>query len=208
MIWFVALAASAASFSPPVPTTGRALASSYDVPVQLMMSERLYAVTYRAIVDPSGKLRECEIERSSGDRKVDAYTCLLVKRRGKYFAARNENGEPTFGVHRETVQWWTGEEAMPKGSFTDIELSVIELPKGVKSPALVQVMFAVDAQGEISSCALGPEAGEEYDERGPPLAQAACESIRANFKASPVRDGAGNFVPSIQNGTVRFTAAR
>ena len=170
----------------------------------MLKPEHVYAVAFRAIVEPSGKLRECQIERSSGDTKVDAYTCALVMRRAKYSAALDPTGLPTFGVYRNTMQWWVGDGFPPKVSNADLELSVISLPKGVKSPALVQVMFAVDANGRVSSCALGPEAGRGSYEKDPLLIQAACEHVLTSFKAIPVKDGAGNFVPSMQNGTVRF----
>ena len=110
-------------------------------------------------------------------------------RRAKYSAAREPSSFPTFGVYRNTVQWWVGDLFPPKVSYADIELSVISLPKGVKSPALVEVMFAVDAGGRVSSCALGPEKGPGSCETDPLLVQTACDHVLTSFKAIPVKDG-------------------
>src|SRR5438094_701390 len=138
MFWI----ALAAQLSAPLPSNLSAWMTPDDVPVQMLKSERQYLVGVRVIVDPSGAKRECQVGRSSGDQKLDSYTCYLIMKRARFAPARDIGGLPSIGVYSTIIGWWVGDGYPPKPSAGDLEIAVSGLPKGSKSPALVRLMFA------------------------------------------------------------------
>ena len=64
-----------------------------------------------------------------------------------------------------------------------LNLSVQALPSGIKSPAAVRVMFAVDQKGAISSCTPEPTQPFELINNNPALVSVACAQLAEKLQA-------------------------
>jgi hypothetical protein len=85
----------------------------------------------------------------------------------------------------------------------DMELEVDKLPKGQRSPAFANVMFAVDTFGKPSSCSAQPPVFRSQ-KVNPELVSIACKELLGKFTALPAKDESGNVFTSVQTGTVKF----
>ena len=59
----------------------------------------------RTTVRPDGGIDSCRVEVSSGDKKLDAYTCAIIMKRAKFEPAKWIDGSPAYGVIRVPVSW-------------------------------------------------------------------------------------------------------
>lgn len=198
------LIALAAQLSAPVPTNLERWFSHNDVPIGELEFDKPKIVPFRAVVAPNGKLQDCQILFSSGSAAVDRLTCKLVKQRARFKPAIGLDGKPAYGAYRSAATWVITEGSRPDSTpvFSDIELTINRLPGGVRSPAPVRVMFAVDRQGHASSCA---GEGPEYDAA---LVKIACAELTKGFTPLPVKTVSGTVVDSVQDATVIFIQRR
>jgi hypothetical protein len=188
--------ALAAQLSAPLPNNPVNWFTPNDMPVAVQRGGISRGVITRAVVRPDGSLQACEVEVGSGLPQLDQVTCQLISRRGRFRPARWIDGSPSYGVHRMPVIW-----AMepPAPSFpADIELTVQQMPRGVRSPATVIVAFAADATGRPLACTLDKAEWRTTTETHPALAKAACDALTESFKARPARDPSGTAVRSVQ----------
>jgi hypothetical protein len=175
-----------------------------DVPLALIAENTWRRVTVRAVVRPGGMLQKCEIERSSGDPKVDAHTCKLLLKRAHYTPARWSDGSPAYGIVRLPVLWSVGRRP-PSDLPGDVEVTLSEIPSGEGSSITVGVVIAVDELGHAVSCAAEPAKARE-PKPSSILYNLACERALSAYRAIPARDDNGRAVRSVQNAVVRFTA--
>ena len=202
MLWI----ALAAQLSAPVPTNLPKWFSYDDVPAYLIeRSPGLWLIGVRVTVGPDGVVESCDVESTSGIERLDQFTCRRIKQRAKFAAAHSPEGSAASGVYRTTMHFAVADSPFntSNASVPDVDVSVASLPAGLKSPALVRVMFAVDQEGRMRSCTAEPR---ENVSNNPELVPIACEQLTKLYKPVPVRDAAGNAVPSVQNATVRFSA--
>ena len=194
MLWLVL----AAQLSAPIPTNFNQWFTPADVPIEELTLERPTVVPFRVTVAPSGQVQACEVEIGSGIADVDDLTCELVRKRAKFRPATDANGRPAYGVYRSFARWLITEQPQMPGPVTtsDLEVSVAQLPSGVRSPAAVKVMFAVDRMGRASSCV-----GERAQDH-PALVKVACSQFVEHLRPRPATTAEGAAVDSVQNGTV------
>jgi len=204
--------AAASQLSAPVPKNLDRWFRDEDVPTYLMVQENgVWLVPFRLNVAPDGTLKGCEIEVTSGERRLDQLTCRLLMKRARFQPARGSDGAAAHGVYRTYAKWAvsTSPAAPPRASYADLDLTVQSLPSGVKSPAFVRVMFAVDAAGRASSCMAEPSPSLDHAGNDPALIPVACEQLIANYRPIAARDPTGTPTASVQDALVRFsTAAR
>jgi hypothetical protein len=198
MFWIVL----AAQLSAPQPIKYPHWFSLDDNPAYLVTSKGLII---RAVVRPDGALQGCEIEASSGDQRLDSFTCRLVTERARYSHARWIDGSPAYGVDRMRVIWGVGD---PPPLRADVETTVEQLPKGVHSPVGVHVMFAADETGQPLSCSAAAPRVASMPEENPRLVSVACIELIKGYKAIPPKNDAGKPIASVQNATVRISRRR
>ena len=104
--------------SVPLQTNGRkpdvrAIFSVDDFPTYLAQEGVSRIVHVRVTVRPDGVLQSCSAEVSSGDGKLDAYTCQLIVRRAKFVPARWPDGTAAYGVIRVPVNWLVANGPLP-----------------------------------------------------------------------------------------------
>lgn len=204
MIWL----ALAAQLSAPVPANLRRWFSYDDMPAYFIeRAPGTWVVGIRVSVGPDGAVQGCSVESSSGVARLDELTCKRVEQRAKFAPARSDQGAAALGVYRTSISWAVAASPFepPNVSIPDVDVSVQDLPPGVKSPALVRVMFEVDRQGRVGSCTA--EAGDSLEHVSNILAlvPVACDQLTKLYKPVPAKDATGNAAPSIQDAIVRFS---
>lgn len=60
---------------------------------------------FRLAIDPSGRVGECTITRSSGHAELDAATCRLIERRARFEPARDAQGNRVAGTYSNAINW-------------------------------------------------------------------------------------------------------
>lgn len=189
MFW-LALAAQLSAPTPLKPWLDRG-----DTPSHELMWRGYTEFLIRVTVDPNGTAQSCGVEESSGKPTIDAYTCDLTMKRAHFLPARTEDGKAAYGVFRLSVIWEMEHYGLKP--LEDLTLTVGHLPNGMKSPATLHVVYAVDTSGRISSC----DAQDEKQDAE--MTVLACNELRKQFTAIPAQVS-GTKIPSIQNGLVVF----
>jgi len=211
MIWL----ALAAQMSLPISSSGisdvRGLFSYGDMPRYLIEAgEDLSKTVFtRTTVRPDGSTESCSVEVTSGDPKLDAYTCALIVKRGTFKPARWTDGSVAYGVIRVPISWRISnvnapEEDALKSISPDLELSVKELPKGAGSIVGMMLELAADESGRIVSCMESPPSRNDRGKHFPELAPVACEQVAKSVPIKPPFDPAGRPMRSIQTASVHF----
>jgi hypothetical protein len=201
MIWI----ALAAQISAPVLSNPAAIFSTGDTPAYIEQKGVVRDVVTRTTIRPDSTVEGCSAERSSGDAKLDEYTCGLILKRLKIKAASKWlDGTPTYGVIRLPVVWMASSSThIPPAEDLDIALN--KLPNGVHSPATTHLILGVDEAGRVVTCegALPRWPGER--EGNPILVQLGCEQLTRTYTAIPARDDKGSPVRSVQDALVSFS---
>ncbi|MBW4331084.1 energy transducer TonB [Stakelama sp. CBK3Z-3] len=74
-----------------------------DIVASVRQGELTVGVLYRVRSD--GRVDDCRIERSSGNRAIDAITCRLIEARFRYDPSRRPSGEPVESYIEENHSW-------------------------------------------------------------------------------------------------------
>jgi hypothetical protein len=158
-------------------------------------------------VRPDGTIQACGAEASSGDGKLDTYTCTLIVRRAKFRSAQWVDGSATYGVIRVPVRWtvYSDDNLKLHPTIPDLDLSVNHLPKGADSYVDVYLEVAADEKGHPVSCGeWGPPKDAQTNDY-PELVPIACQQATASLVLTPPIDSSGKPARSVQSVTVRFT---
>ena len=187
----------------------RAIFTADDVP-NFLQGPGIWVVYVRATVRPDGILQNCGAETSSGNGKLDAYTCQIIARRAKFAAAKWPDGTPVYGVIRVPVTWAIADAPLPneemlKATRPDIDLTVNELPAGAHKVVSLQLQVAADENGKIIACEEDPPIKIDPHGYFPQLVPLACQQA-VNLHLSPPNDTSGKAVRSVQTVSVHFAA--
>jgi protein TonB len=80
-------------------------ATTNDYPSRALREEREGTSGFRVTVGPDGRVTDCQITSSSGHADLDAATCDNVRRRARFNAATDGEGNPTTGSYSNRVRW-------------------------------------------------------------------------------------------------------
>jgi protein TonB len=92
-----------------------------DYPRSAFKARASGTVSLRFVVAPSGRVDECSVTRSSGNRALDETTCRLIVQRFRYRPALNAEGRPVAATIRGQHDWDLGAEPEPIEIEPDIE---------------------------------------------------------------------------------------
>ena len=121
----------------------RIVASPYSVDDYPQASLRRGESGYARIavtVSPEGKPIGCSVIVSTDYPDLDARSCAVMLKRGRFTPAVNEKGQASYAIYRQTVPWFTADTAQEMratvGQYTvpndiDIEVMVNKLPAGL-----------------------------------------------------------------------------
>ena len=76
-----------------------------DYPATTLRLEAEGKVDVRLVVDATGRVIACAIEKSSGSEILDRTTCTLLKRRARFTPAIDRNEQPATDIWRYTYMW-------------------------------------------------------------------------------------------------------
>lgn len=197
---FLALAAVTAA----VPTPKSLWFEFHDYPMKAFEKHWEGVTRFDLLVDPSGRVANCTVSKSSGHEDLDKTTCSLASFRARFAPARGPAGEPAYGVYRSQAIWVIPEHSLPNTTpGPDLQVSVNTLPQGTQDPPAVQVAYMVDASGRISACA-----GLKGSPAQPAaLVDVACHQIASRLPQQPAMTQDGQTVPVVRTAAVLFTAA-
>lgn len=203
------IVAASSLLSAPLPEDALTIFSADDMPSYVQIAGINRVVSTRTTISPDGTAQDCGLERSSGDPKLDLYTCAIILKRAKFRPATWIDGSPAYAVLRAPVTWAIGgspsEKERRQAYPPDIDLSVIRLPDGAKSSTWIRSIIAVDEAGHVIECdGAPPVRGSNQSKQFPELVQIGCGRMKSTFIAAPARDSSGKAVRSIQNAFVTF----
>ena len=89
--------------TPPVWKRGRL--TDADYPRELGEAGFQGIVSVKFLVWSDGRVRDCEVTRSSGNATLDATTCRLIQRRFRYAPSRDADGRPVPAWLLENHEW-------------------------------------------------------------------------------------------------------
>jgi hypothetical protein len=91
--------------APTIQTPIGSLFSSNDYPWDALRSGQTGLAHVVLMVDATGRLADCTLIATSGVALIDAQTCIILRKRGKFTPAIGSDGKPTRGVIHERVNW-------------------------------------------------------------------------------------------------------
>jgi hypothetical protein len=210
------LFALAAQLALPVQANGhvpdvRAIFTADDFPAYLQRAGVSRIVYTRTTVRPDGTTQGCVAETSSGDPKLDEYTCGLIVKRAKFLPATWTDGTAVYGVIRVPVRWMISSDYLPpsedemlRGTVPDLELSLDHLPKGAHSITAISLEVAADENGRPITCAEWSPPKSDHRKHFPELVSLACEKVASSLSVSPPMDQPGKKIRSVQSVSVHF----
>ena len=61
--------------------------------------------TIVALIDEKGEMADCAVIETSGIAALDAQTCFIMRKRGKFAPAIGQDGKPAKGVFTQRIRW-------------------------------------------------------------------------------------------------------
>lgn len=80
-------------------------ATNDDYPARAMRDGREGTTGFRVTYGADGRITSCDIVSSSGHDDLDAETCKLITRRGRFNAGKDRAGNPTGGTYSNRIRW-------------------------------------------------------------------------------------------------------
>jgi protein TonB len=200
MISALLFAAAAGNFVPPsfTPNELRELQESY--PEAALDGGKSAAAVIDARVDRKGRITDCKITASYGDKDLAQTICGLVER--IRIEPASVGGDPSYGVVRHIVRLMIDDSEGAKIRATtepaDLELQVTKLPAGQRS-LRVNANVLIDAAGKPQACYAVGDVPQAY-------ADVACSQV-AGLGFGILNDDGGKPVRFVSNVIVDFDLA-
>jgi hypothetical protein len=207
--------AAPAVFSAPVPAMNYDWFSSvYDFPKNGMKPNELVSVQVDVTVNRRGQIQSCTGHVHSGIPEMGPYVCSRLKQRGVFDPARDPEKRRMYGVYRTFVIIWNNVRpgGNPPKNYRSTDFDIV-IPAGAKMKLKsVVIQFAVDEQGNASSCSLVPALGyglyREKQVVDPSIVASACAALPTKMRIQPAKDETGKAVPSVQNAIIGLNSAQ
>ena len=176
-----------------------------DYPMKAFEKNWEGVTKFELLIAPDGEIAQCAITGTSGHDILDEKTCFLASKRAKFRPAHGPDGRLTWGVYRSQAVWVFPERKMVGANpGPDLEVSVNKLPDGTAEPPVVKLAYAVDPQGNASSCSLMRSAQPQPEV----LVEVGCKELLAEVGTKPVTGPTGQPVAAVKTAAVRFTAPK
>ena len=80
-------------------------ATNDDYPARAMREEREGTTGFRVTYGVDGRITSCDVTSSSGHADLDAETCKLIQRRGRFNPGKDRAGNPVGGSYSNRIRW-------------------------------------------------------------------------------------------------------
>lgn len=158
---------------------------------------------FQLLIAPDGQIANCAVTGSSGHESLDDKTCFLASKRAKFSPARGPDGAAAWGVYRSQAVWVFPERKMVGANpGPDLEISLNKLPAGTSQPPVVKLAYAVDPQGNPSSCSLMRSSKPQPQQ----LVDVGCKQLLEGLGKQPVVSPTGQPVSAVKTAAVQFSA--
>lgn len=174
-----------------------------DYPMKAFEKKWEGITRFEMLITPDGSIADCKITSSSGHEMLDKTTCYLATKRVRFRPAKGSDGQPVWGLYRSQAAWTLPERRIEAPPAPDLEISLNKLPAGAKQPPAVKLAYAVDQQGNPSTCTLMPSSLAQPDV----LVELACKELLGRTPRAPVIGPGGQPVPAVKTGAVLFKTA-
>lgn len=173
--------------------------------------------TWLLIAD-DGRVERCGIIKSSGSDSLDAQTCSVLTKDGRFKSARDAEGKPIRSLFLQILTWQLEEESRTSevllANAQEVRRIDKTLPKAAKKPKLLNatsvasamdypkealqksqtgrtvMMLLLGTDGRVELCGVEESSGSEL------LDAQACDLFIANAQFQPARDRRGRPVKS------------
>jgi protein TonB len=81
------------------------LFSTDDYPSDAVFKRQSGYAHVVVMVDEKGQIVDCTLIATSGIAVLDAQTCIILRKRGKFTPAIGADGKPTKGIFHQRVNW-------------------------------------------------------------------------------------------------------
>lgn len=176
------------------------LFSRNDYPEQAIQSNEEGGVFVQILINPAGDVDTCTVIQSSGFADLDEQTCSIIRTRGKFSPAKDEDGSSVFSLVGVPVVWAL--DQAPRVTVNpDFDLMINHGPPGVRFPLKMSVSYLITPAGTATKCqTLDPNLPQE-------LVDVACKVITTT-PYNIVRDHNGKPVTALDSVSVRFRVKR
>ncbi|WP_311269045.1 TonB family protein [Sphingobium sp. WCS2017Hpa-17] len=195
----------AATLVPTMPAKSPAYwLSDNDYPSGALQRKEEGPVAFSLLIAPSGRIANCIITATSGSADLDERTCAMIASRGRFKAAKDENGAETYGSYRGLLSWrLPGNQGGPSYRYVppvDMTLQVKRLPGGAQEES-VSLITKLDPTGHITIC-------EPFkpDKSSAKLIEVACQQAKEAY-TSLATNAEGRPVPVVRHLIVKFQVA-
>lgn len=171
-----------------------------DYPMKAFEKNEEGVTRFELLISPEGKIASCKVYSSSGHDELDKATCFLTQKRVQFQPARDANGQPVWGTYKSQAVWAIPEHRLYAPAPPDLEVSLNQLPPETKKPPAVKLAYAVDAQGNASSCTVMPSSLQQPQI----LVDLGCKELLASANRTPVLAPDGQPVAAVKTGAVLF----
>ena len=80
-------------------------ATNDDYPARAMRDGREGTTGFRVTYGADGRITSCDVTSSSGHDDLDAETCKLITRRGRFNPGKDRDGNPAGGTYANRIRW-------------------------------------------------------------------------------------------------------
>jgi TonB family protein len=198
----IGLAAAASAPVPaeqlPTPISPAGWVSYDDYPAPAIRAGMQGIVWLELVVNEAGAPYDCRILASTGHRELDAWSCQLLMRNGRFEPATDAKGARIAGTFRRAINWRIPDYAPPPRTEmpADATLTVSKLPPTAKPQTTLKVVES--ATGEVESCAV------ETSSESSTLDKIACDTLRKARLVDAVTGADGARIRAIRSRKVAF----
>jgi TonB family protein len=76
-----------------------------DYPSVALRARQQGLVAFTLAIGPTGRVENCTVAQSSGSIALDTVTCSILRRRARYFPARDAHGNAVADTARGRIKW-------------------------------------------------------------------------------------------------------
>lgn len=174
-----------------------------DYPAEASRKNERGRTRFRLVVTPDGAPYRCDVLTSSGHADLDQQTCALMMHRSEFHPAKGADGQAVYGTFTSSGIWQLpGMPSVAPEPISDLDLTVLALPKSVRTPAKIRVGLLIRPDGTIQDCKP-----KQDDKKTAILGSAACRQAKALSRVAPILDTQNNPVYSVQDMEISFSVA-